>query len=200
MKIFFRALFIISAYHVMACIAGCCDEVDCKESVLNSIGIDLYDNTGQFPVLIEQDSSSVKARGFKFNLNFEGELTQQGPCASHLGQWQDWFIGKALAMKCPITGFSSPDSLDYFLIRSNKNFNAEYPVGTDLSTLFIDNDRGGVLKKQMLEWPFWGDPITIEFLLFDVPDSARFHQFIVEAHMTSGRVLSDTSKTVQLLP
>lgn len=200
MRIFYRAMVIVFACHIMACIISCCDEVDCKVSALNSISVEIFDNSGQNPIEILSDSVAIDARGFKLNLTFEGELTSQGPCAANSNRWSDWFIGRALAMKCPINGFSSPDSIDYFLIRSNKNFNSEFPAGADLLPLFIDNDRQGGLKKQMQEWPYWGDPITVELLLFEIPDSARFHQFIAEAHMTSGRVLTDSSLTVQLMP
>ncbi len=199
MNIYLRGLALIISFHVMVCLVSCCDEGGCIESKLNSITADMFDNTGQFPVEITQDSSSLSAAGFKIELTFDGEITHEGPCIASRNNLSGWLITNAQAMKCPSPEFSSPDTLDFVNIRSVADFNDEYPAGANLVPLFVDDFRDGK-NDRMTDFPFWGQPITVNYLLFSEPDSTRWHQFIIEAHMTSGRILSDTTLYIELVP
>lgn len=201
MKIYQRGLFLLLSFHVISCLVSCCDEVDCVESKLNRIEVMCVDNTGPSPLQITADSTQLSAAGYKMTIAFFGEETHRGPCVAATHGLLDWFQNRALATSCPHPEYSSPDTLQQIIIRSTKNFNPDYPAGSNLFGLFIMDQENESAFRTLQNMPHWNDESgELDLLLFATPDSVRMHQFMVDVYMTSGRVISDTTIHIALAP
>jgi hypothetical protein len=182
-------------------IIGCCE---CLDSVFFeytncSVSLENLDNSEE-AIQVSSDNQVPKA-AFGLRLKLE---RKQDMCSK---SWEPLFITGAFATTCdcpPEIIFQPLDSVLSVRIKTQSDFDATHPAGSDLSEYFsILSYREFIPLAEYLD-DLQNDlyyllPLEFDLMLMTAPPLSGDYQFEVEIELSDGRKLSNTSPTVTLL-
>ncbi len=190
----FRVIFILAGIHSLTCCSSCCGDSRCVSSELVSIEVHHLDNGGPQPVPIVSDS--ISAFSYAIEVNYHGRALE-GLCSNFFRDVARSFSNPGMAFSCARDVYLSPDTIQQVLIYSTTDFDPTHPAGTDLSEYFIEKTITAVLPSSF-DQPYWPEILEVRFLLFTAPITQSQHRFLIDVHLTNGRILSDSTEQIVL--
>ena len=181
LKRFFTAYFV---FLVALVLTGCPDlptPTGCV--VYKSLQVTSLDNTGRNPVVLT--SGSVPAKAFALQVNFIA--------TSQICLHSSAFTVQAMKCTSGEPYYSKRDTLLSLNVFSTVDFDSLHKAGTPLNDLFVKKN-GAVLR--LASDSLFNDNAT--FYLFGNPEQTTAYRFIVNAHLSGGKVLSDTTPAINL--
>jgi len=144
-------------------------------------------------------SASVNKNAYGIRINMERILVAAAYGNRHFGN-----SAYATSKRCFTAEYHPVTTIETIRILSLYDFDATHPAGADLSAYFKQVKYGKFADLENLydaaSQVFYDDvlmPLEADVLLIRAPESAGMHTFVVEAQLSDGTLLSDTT-SVQL--